>query len=96
MAHVWSQYQELLKERSQLSLSREAHYKEIALYEKDRADSVIELNSKRLDIERRQYVLQQKEEEYSSQLLVLKKQAENYNISFKNLQKEKSIVNASN
>lgn len=59
--YIWSEYRALLKEKDVLAENRKAFNDERLLFEKYRADTAIEFNSKKSELERREFATQQLE-----------------------------------
>jgi hypothetical protein len=85
MAYIWEEYKTLLKERKVFT-------DEVVRFQKNNADAAIVLNTKKTELEKREFVLHQQEEQYREKLVALQKRASEYEVAFGKLQGAQSSV----
>lgn len=92
MVYVWGEYKELLKEKDSLSAMRETLNNEKSAFEKYRTDTSIELNSKKSELELREFKLQQLEEKNLEYSESLSRKANDYKSALADLQQQQSAI----
>lgn len=95
MVYVWGEYKELLKEKDGLSEARDRLNMEKSTFEKYRADTAIEINSKKSELIQREVKLQQAEENNKEYLASLRRTADEYKAASDKLREEQSAVSDS-
>ena len=95
MSYIWSEYQELLKEKDTLTEERRIFNEERIAFEKYRTDTTIEYHTKKNELEQRELIAQQLEQDNSQRLESLKKTAEEYKLAIGELQQEQETVSES-
>lgn len=93
--YIWSEYRALLKEKDVLAENRKAFNDERLLFEKYRADTAIEFNSKKSELERREFATQQLELINKERLASLKETAGEYKLALEGLRQKQVSVSES-
>lgn len=95
MVYVFTEYKALAKEKDQLAADRKALYDERVLSERTRADASVALIAQKAEIEKREFILQQLEDQNKERLAALHKRAiENEDTSRKLQQAQSTISQA--
>jgi hypothetical protein len=92
MAWVWGEYKEVVKQRGQLVAERQAFNDEKLTLERHRADSLIALSERKAELDKREFIVQQREKDYQEQLSNLQQRVAEYDTASAKLKQAQAEV----
>lgn len=92
MVFVWGEYKELSKQKDQLATERKALYEERALSEKNRADTAIALMERKVEIDKREFALQQLEAQNKERLTILQQKTAENDVALEKVKQGQSVL----
>lgn len=92
MVFVWGEYKELSKQKDQLATERKALYEERALSEKNRADTAIALMERKVEIDKREFALEQLEAQNKERLTILQQKTAENDVALEKVKQGQSVL----
>lgn len=90
--YVWNEYKQIQKEKDQLTSERKSFYEERLLSERNRVDTTTALLTKQSELDKREFALQQLEEQNKERLAALKQRTAEYEAAAGKLQQAAASV----
>jgi hypothetical protein len=85
MAWVWGKYEKLVEQRNQLAVERQA-------FNNERLVAEIALSERKAELDKREFIVQQREKDYQEQLANLQKRVAEHSVASARLKQEQTEV----